>query len=276
MSQRDQDIQDIGRTINMLIRTMGNEPPEHPEETVRLYVTHDLKAFSSDTQLNIFATTIKTEGVPDFKLVPAGRIMAGGAGIVLQVRSALADVRYALKFVRPTFLDKPEYRDSISTVAKTEFLRHAPLSHNNVARILGNARLLEPADGRMPYVVEPMMMEWIENATPLLDHLVAITSGRSPSVFSNIVELISQCFSALAYIHDHDIIHWDLKSDNFLVSNGTVKLTDFGNARILTDNKRGNIAYTTQGNFPPALDEHIVSRDGTGSSNRIRIKLPVA
>ena len=41
---------------------------------------------------------------------------------------------------------------------------------------------------------------------------------------------------AVAYIHDQNIVHRDIKFDNFMISNdGTLKLIDFGFAQKLED-----------------------------------------
>jgi serine/threonine protein kinase len=271
---REQDIQDIGRTINILLRAMRRHPPDDPSETVDRYVEPDLRRFKN-SNLEIFDGHIEEEGIPTFALKRNGFIRTGGSGIVLQVRNPDVPVDYALKFVRPTFLDRIEYRDDAFTIAKREFLRHAPLSHNNVARIFGSTKLLEKRPHAMDLTFEPMMMEWIDDATPLLKYLIRICASPTPVLFSKIIALLSQCFEALSYIHKHGIIHWDLKSDNLLVDiTGIVKLTDFGNARFLNDPERGTFAFTTKGNFPPALDPFAQEQGHTESSNRTKIALP--
>ncbi|HTY08319.1 MAG TPA: serine/threonine-protein kinase, partial [Candidatus Edwardsbacteria bacterium] len=48
-------------------------------------------------------------------------------------------------------------------------------------------------------------------------------------------EKIAQLCRALEYIHEHDVVHLDLKPSNILLAeDGTVKLTDFGLARRFT------------------------------------------
>ena len=43
--------------------------------------------------------------------------------------------------------------------------------------------------------------------------------------------VVTQIFSAVAYIHSVDIVHRDLKPDNILMENGKAKVGDFGTAR---------------------------------------------
>lgn len=49
--------------------------------------------------------------------------------------------------------------------------------------------------------------------------------------------ILLQVLSATAYLHDHWIVHRDLKSSNILISprTGDVKLADFGMARMFID-----------------------------------------
>jgi HD superfamily phosphohydrolase len=120
------------------------------------------------------------------------------------------------------------------------------------------------------------MMEWIDTPTPLVKYLKQRCASPDAGLLFDLIQKIADGFSALAYIHSRGIIHWDIKSENFLVDkNHTIKLMDIGNARLLKDKPRTTIVLTTRGNYPPALDKF--HRDIPGidaSSNRTAIELP--
>lgn len=65
---------------------------------------------------------------------------------------------------------------------------------------------------------------------------------ESPFVPSEVKTIMLQITSALQYLHDHWILHRDLKTSNILMSNrGEVKLADFGMARFLGDPPSPNL-----------------------------------
>ncbi len=100
------------------------------------------------------------------------------------------------------------------------------LSHPNIARLLEGGSTQE---GR-PYFV----MEYVEGM-PLL----AYCQSRTLSVPARL-RLFLQVCSAVEYAHRNLIVHRDLKPGNVMVEHdGTVKLLDFGIARILLPDAPG-------------------------------------
>ena len=58
-------------------------------------------------------------------------------------------------------------------------------------------------------------------------------------------KIVHQVVSSIAYLHEHDVVHRDIKSHNFLVDeNLTVKLCDFGLARNKEVLNRGSMQFS--------------------------------
>lgn len=58
-------------------------------------------------------------------------------------------------------------------------------------------------------------------------------------------KLVKQVLSSIAFLHEHDIVHRDIKSHNFLVDdNLTVKLCDFGLARHKDVLNQGSMQFS--------------------------------
>ncbi|HEY6765721.1 MAG TPA: protein kinase [Candidatus Sulfotelmatobacter sp.] len=204
---------------------------------------------------------------------PGGRVHIGGGGIVIQCANrSQPTIKYALKIPRPSlFQGKGARVQENYQAAIDEYLKHAPLSHENVARVFDWDRMLISDKKGRSIAHNVILMEWIDDATPLNKYLL-----RSKIDYRSVVSVLSQCFRALAYIHKKSLIHWDVKSDNFLVNGtGTVKLTDIGNARRSDDPLRGDKAYSTRGNVPEALlGGKAQSGQVIDSSRRLQVTLP--
>ncbi len=103
---------------------------------------------------------------------------------------------------------------------RTERQILAGLSHPGIAGILDGGTL---PDGRPFLVLEFVdgrdIVSWIDNMHPDLE-------GR--------LDLIDQVADALHHAHQHLVVHRDVKPSNVMVTdNGTVRLLDFGIARLL-------------------------------------------
>jgi len=58
-------------------------------------------------------------------------------------------------------------------------------------------------------------------------------------------KIVQQVVSSIAYLHEHDVVHRDIKSHNFLVDeNLTVKLCDFGLARNKEALNQGSMQFS--------------------------------
>ncbi|MBV8804856.1 MAG: serine/threonine protein kinase, partial [Sinobacteraceae bacterium] len=97
----------------------------------------------------------------------------------------------------------------------------ATLEHPNIARLLDGGRTEEG----LPYLV----MDYIRGR-PIDEHCAAHRLG----VRQRLQLFLTLC-DAVQYVHQHLMVHGDLKCSNVLVTDdGTVKLLDFGIAKLLT------------------------------------------
>jgi eukaryotic-like serine/threonine-protein kinase len=88
------------------------------------------------------------------------------------------------------------------------------LVHPNVVRVL------RPREQSRVYLV----MEYVEGRS-----LRALLGERHPVPVERALEIARQVCDALVYLHEHGVVHRDVKPENLLVTpDGTVKLIDFG------------------------------------------------
>jgi tRNA A-37 threonylcarbamoyl transferase component Bud32 len=95
-----------------------------------------------------------------------------------------------------------------------------------------------------------MLMEYLEGQT--LGSLLDAEFGRGMPLM-RAWPLIKDIGAALAYAHDHNVIHSDLKPSNvFVASTGTAKLLDFGIARAVRGRARRVDGDATSSALTPA------------------------
>ncbi len=144
-----------------------------------------------------------------------GQLGEGGMGVVYKgVHPSLGQV-VAVKMLHPNLIKA----ESI----KQRFLREAQamarLRHPNILQLYN---FIENADGCF------IIMEFVEGKTfeSLLEESGVIPSERS-------IDLFVPTLAAMKYAHDAGIIHRDIKPSNImLLNNGTVKVMDFGTAKM--------------------------------------------
>ncbi|MEJ2445501.1 MAG: serine/threonine-protein kinase [Exilibacterium sp.] len=109
----------------------------------------------------------------------------------------------------------------------------AKLNHPNIARFLDGGT----TTSGIPYLV----MEYIEGEP------IDIYCGRRRLSLKERLRLFQQICSAVQYTHQNLIVHRDIKPSNVLVTaDGTVKLLDFGIAKILQPETYSDKSVETQ------------------------------
>jgi len=90
-----------------------------------------------------------------------------------------------------------------------------------------------------PYIV----MEYLEGQT--LGHLM---NSMRPMPEQDALKIISRVCEALQYMHEHEVVHRDLKPDNIMICNdGSIRIMDFGIAKFEGQRR------LTFGGFTPAM-----------------------
>ena len=156
----------------------------------------------------------------------------GAMGIVYLARDPVIGRMVAIKTIRASVggdeEDTQEFRERFVREAQTAGI----LSHPNIVTIHD---IGEDPDTQTSFIA----MEYIEgkNVKSLL-----VEKTRFP--FEQISEIVAEVAEALDYAHRKGIIHRDVKPANIIITtDGKVKITDFGIAKIASSN------LTTTGQF---------------------------
>jgi serine/threonine protein kinase/tetratricopeptide (TPR) repeat protein len=169
--------------------------------------------------------------------------LGGGAmGQVFRARDEELQRVVALKFILP--------RDGQGDPLLISLLRQearavAQLDHENIIRIFDVAEWVgAPWEPRIPFLV----MECLEG-----ESLAALLQREQRLGVRRALELMGAVCAGLAHAHDRHIIHRDLKPSNvFITRQGTVKLLDFGLAR-LTSSTGSPVPYLPTAGTPPYM-----------------------
>jgi serine/threonine protein kinase len=154
----------------------------------------------------------------------------GGMGSVYLAEHTQMQRVVAIKVLLPQFMSKPEIRERFKNEASTL----ANLQHPN---IVGLYDYLEDETGMY------LIMEYVEGE-PLDDYIKNVT-GPMPE--GRVVPIIKEILSAVGYAHNLNIVHRDIKPANIIVAkNGSVKILDFGIARIIGEDNKSLTKTGTQ------------------------------
>ena len=146
------------------------------------------------------------------------RVGKGGMGVLYRGVDSVLDREVAIKVMLVDFSDDTEQM-------RPRFYREAQaaakLQHSNIVTIFEFAE-----DHNTPYIV----MEFLRG-TPL----DARMASPLPLTVDDKLNVVAQLCSALNYAHEQGVVHRDIKPANlFLLPDGTVKLLDFGVAKLTT------------------------------------------
>jgi serine/threonine protein kinase len=146
------------------------------------------------------------------------RVGRGGMGVLLRGVDPVLDREVAIKLM---LLDFSEDADQMRPRFYREARAAAKLQHPNIVTVFEFAE-----DGNTPYIV----MEFLRGQS-----LQARMASPLPLSLDEKLSVIAQLCNALHYAHEQGVVHRDIKPANiFLLPDGSVKLLDFGVAKLAT------------------------------------------
>jgi serine/threonine protein kinase len=185
----------------------------------------------------------------------------GGSGIVYELKNRISGKRYAMKE-----MDMQNANQVARAVAEVEMLMNITqtISHPNIMCI---ERVFQVGDKF--YMVFPLC-----TGGELYE---AIIKRRHFTEFDAAC-LMKDLISALATLHEHNILHLDIKPENILFTSdgpdAKIQLTDFGLSKVLgTDEVDPNSTPSAPQSTPPASRTKTARQDVNPSLEELQTKL---
>jgi WD40 repeat protein len=162
---------------------------------------------------------------------------AGGMGAVYKAEHRLMERVVALKVVAQAVVSNEAYVERFRREVKAAAL----LSHPNI---------VAAHDAEQAGDVHFLVMEYVEGTD-----LARWVADRGPLPVAEACAYARQCAAGLQHAHEHGMIHRDIKPHNLMrTRDGTVKILDFGLARLAAEagSAPGNV--TAQGTILGTVD----------------------
>ena len=145
---------------------------------------------------------------------------SGGMAVVYRAQDAILGRSVALKTLHCHYAEVPSFQARFRQEARAM----ASLDHENIVKVYDISQ-----DGEVPFIVVECV-----GGKDLGSRLAAQDGGRLDEAF--VKKMAGQLLKALSYAHRRGIIHRDIKPSNILLTpEGTVKVADFGIARIIEE-----------------------------------------
>ena len=157
----------------------------------------------------------------------------GGMAVVYKAYDNVDDKIVAIKILKDEFTGNDEFLRRF----KNESKAIAVLSHPNIVKVF---------DVSFGDLIQYIVMEYIDGIT-----LKEYIDREGPLTWNDAVRFTLQILRGLQHAHDKGVVHRDVKPHNIMVlSDGTIKVTDFGIARFarseqrtITDKAIGSVHY---------------------------------
>ena len=149
---------------------------------------------------------------------------SGGMAVVYKAEDAILGRCVALKTLHPRYAEEVSFRLRFKQEARVM----ASLDHENIVKVYDISQ-----EGEVPFIVA----EYI-GGQDVGSMLKSATGGRLNEQFTR--KVAEQLLGAIDYAHRRGVIHRDVKPSNILLTEqGTVKVADFGIARLVEEEEAG-------------------------------------
>ena len=160
-------------------------------------------------------------------------IGVGGMSVVYKAYDNVDDRIVAIKILKDEFANNEEFKRRFKNESKAIAL----LSHPNIVKVY---------DVNFGEKLQYIVMEYIDGIT-----LKEYINKQGAITWNDALYFMTQILKAVQHAHDKGIVHRDIKPQNIiLLSNGNIKVTDFGIARFsrsetktLTEQAIGSVHY---------------------------------
>ncbi|MBM3735200.1 MAG: PEGA domain-containing protein [Acidobacteria bacterium] len=184
-----------------------------------------------------------------------GELGRGAMGIVYLASDPAIGRQVAIKTIR---------LNELTSDAERSNLRDRLYREARSAGILQDPRIVTVFDVGEEHGVAFIAMELVEGRT-----LEQILTAEGLLTKSQVLPLLEQTSTGLDYAHSKGIIHRDVKPANIMLGPAGVKITDFGIARIMSQEvTRTDMVVGTPGYMAP---EQVESRPVSGASDQFAL-----
>lgn len=184
------------------------------------YGPNSLARFAREVREIALTRPVKRSASPTTKTRAADIVQREiGRGSYAVVQEVVHDGK---RMARKTLKSVVDPESGLSDLAIREVCLLRSLDHPHIVRLLDVRLRREPTAELYLYMNCFEVFTRFIRKRPLDPHLRFVYSS------------MRQLLLGLSYLHEHDVVHRDVKPANILVGNGTLKISDFGLARYLT------------------------------------------
>src|SRR5919199_427284 len=177
---------------------------------------------------------------------------SGGMAVVYRAEDDVLGRTVALKTLHHDYAEMPSFRRRFRQEARAM----ASLDHQNIVKVYDISQ-----DGDVPFIVVECVA-----GRDVGDLLANRRGGRLNEQFTK--RMAEQLLLALSYAHRRGIIHRDIKPSNILLTQeGTVKVADFGIARIVEEDDAVGAPGEIVGSARYMSPEQLKGEDATPRSD---------